>query len=168
MATNKLVWSDQDKARAWVAIQANDGNKARASRDTQIPHATITLWTRAWEKDGGPPAGVLKYVQSMGEDFTTRMELARSMTMDRLVEIVPNITNAQQAAVIIGILSDKIDRVRNAKIPPAAPAPVSLEQVQGQVGEWLIVAIRRRRGYHRVNRCRTSPQRIAVVGGDDT
>jgi len=169
--TGARLWSDQDKARVWVAVEANEGNKARAARDAQVPPATVSKWFREWERAGGPPESVLKYVHSMSEDFTTRMELARSMTMDRLVEIIPNVTNAQQAAVIIGILSDKIDRVRNAKIPPPAPAPVSLEQVQGQVGEWLIEAVakaaQRRVDTIESTAVEQAEPALAVVGGDD-
>lgn len=165
------LFGDTDRARAWVALEANDQSATRAARDCGINRRTIAKWQVEWKKAGGPPAGVLKYVQSMSEDFTVRMELARSMTMDRLIEIVPNVTNAQQAAVIIGILSDKIDRVRNAKVPAAAPPPASLEQVQGQVGEWLIEAVakaaQRRVDTVESTAVEQAPKALAVVGTGD-
>lgn len=139
---HRSYWTDADKARVWVCLEANEGNLKRTSDDTNIPRTTIRDFVKEWERNGGqPPASVMRIVRSAREDFVSRMEVARAMTMDRLIEIIPEIKNAQQAATVIGILDDKITRAKNVRIPSEAPEPASLEQVQDQVGQWLLGAV---------------------------
>lgn len=135
------AYSDAEKARVWISLEANEGNQARTADDCNMPLATVHSWVKAWRTAGGPPDSVLKVVRSAREDFVSRMEVARAMAMDRLVEIIPDIKNAQQAATVIGILDDKISRARNVRVPEVPPTPASLDQVQEQVGQWLLDGI---------------------------
>lgn len=143
----------------------------RASADTGVPRTTIAEFRRQW-KDG-LPADIARAVRAVQEDFVHRMELARSLAMDRLTEIIPNITNAQQAATVIGILDDKIARARNVRVPDEKATPASLEEVQGQVGDWLLEAVEKaaRRRVDTVESTATeqadTPALVAASQGDE-
>jgi transposase-like protein len=140
---NRRYWTDEDHARIYVALQANEGHVAKTAREVGIPYETVKKEVAKWKRqnDGFPPDAVMQIVHGVRDDFVVRMEVARSAALGRLSEIIPNMSNAQQAATVVAILDDKIARAKNVRIPEPAPAPQGMEEIQGQVGEWLIEAV---------------------------
>lgn len=107
-------YSSEDKARAYVVLQTNEGNLKRTARDTGIPEPTIRRWRNEWES-GGPPS--LELVEAAVVEHVTAQEEVRDLSLQRIKERLQSEDKKEQGtlpqlATVYGILTDKIDRAR--------------------------------------------------------
>lgn len=121
MAASKKrrTYDDTDKARAIVVLTANGGNKSRTARDLGIPLPTLRTWIREWDKQGGePPATVTELVPEVKDAFLEKAEKIRTDVLDKIESVIPDATikNLTPLATTLGILTDKIDKIRGVDV----------------------------------------------------
>lgn len=102
----KRIYSDEDKAAVFIALEVNQGNIARTSRDTGIPQSTVRDWKGEWETEGVPEALRAQATES-ADEFVSVMKRLR-MRAAQLMEGNLHEAKPNQLAVILGILDDKI------------------------------------------------------------
>lgn len=107
-------YTAEDKAKALVMVAMNDGNELKTSRELGIPLNTIRYWLRQ-EREGKTSTTVMQLkhqvVSRVFADTSTRI---RSKALDRLELMLDDEDqkfNPQQLATIVGILTDKLDRI---------------------------------------------------------
>lgn len=105
----RATYSEDDKARVYVVLLANDGNVKRTSRETGVPENTVRRWKKQFEKDG-PPAE--EKVEEAASDFLEEADTVRFMALRRIKELIPESNKIGELNTTVGILTDKIDRVR--------------------------------------------------------
>lgn len=110
----RATYSAEDKARAYVILQTNEGNLKRTARDTGIPEPTIRRWRNEWAAEGAPP---LDMIEEVVTDYVGQMESTRDLSLQRIKErlesdSVKDQGTLPQLATVFGILTDKIDRAR--------------------------------------------------------
>lgn len=113
----RATYSAEDKARAYVVLQANEGNLKRTARDTGIPEPTVRRWRNEWASGGPPP---LDEVEKAASDYVSTAETVRDLSLQRIKErLESDSVKAQgtlpQLATVFGIVTDKIDRARGLK-----------------------------------------------------
>lgn len=109
---NRATYTQEDKARVYVVLSANDGNVKRTARETGMPESTVSRWKREFAKE--PPSTEL--VETAVSDFVgeaddLRMQGLKALKgkLDLLIQN-PKDVNVGQVTTMIGILTDKIDR----------------------------------------------------------
>ena len=109
-------YSEQDIARIYVALSANDGNIQRASKDTGIPESTIRRWRDEFKEKGPPSTDALE--AAVG-DFVEEAETVRGMALDVIKRKVEWLRKAPEDKIkvaelvtLVGVLDDKITRVK--------------------------------------------------------
>lgn len=107
---SRATYSDADKARAYVALQANEGNVKRTARDLRIPVSTLRLWRNEW-RDIGPPNLDDPIVQAEITDFIENAERIRNKALMEIENKIPSGSLAQLSTVV-GVLDDKITRAK--------------------------------------------------------
>lgn len=110
----RATYSAEDKARAYVVLQTNEGNLKRTARDTGIPEPTIRRWRNEWAS-GGPPD--LDMVEKAAIDYVSEAEKVRDLSLQRIRERLESSSvkvqgTLPQLATVFGIVTDKIDRAR--------------------------------------------------------
>lgn len=110
----RATYSAEDKARAYVVLQTNDGNLKRTARDTGIPEPTIRRWRNEWAEGGPPP---VEQVEQAATDYLSEAERVRDLSLRRIKERlesdnVKDQGTLPQLATVYGIVTDKIDRAR--------------------------------------------------------
>jgi len=110
----RATYSADDKARAYVVLQTNEGNLKRTARDTGIPEPTIRRWRNEWAAEGPPP---LDSIQEAATDMIGEAEKVRDLSLKRIRERlesdnVKDQGTLPQLATVYGIVTDKIDRAR--------------------------------------------------------
>ncbi|MDE2098590.1 MAG: transposase [Patescibacteria group bacterium] len=105
----RAAYSDQDKARVYVALTANNGNVKRTVRDTGIPESTVRNWKREFEKN--PPPQDQVEAELSGGDYISDLEQTRNEALATLRRKIPAM-NGSQLGVVFGILEDKLTRAR--------------------------------------------------------
>lgn len=104
----KRTYSDEQRANVYFALQVNNDNIARTSRDTGVPEATVRDWRATWERDGVPPE-VLNVSENIATDFVEAAEEVRDLALDELRrQIVAGEVKAAQLIATVGVLEDKI------------------------------------------------------------
>lgn len=101
-------WTDEDRAAVQLALTVNDGNVERTTRDTGIPAQTVRDWKRKWAREGPPVVVADKAVDQAG-DFVAKAVAIREKALALLEERLGDIKNPKDYAVIIGILTEKIN-----------------------------------------------------------
>lgn len=110
----RATYTAEDKARAYVILQTNEGNLKRTARDTGIPEPTIRRWRNEWASQGAPP---LDMIEEAATDMVTEAEKVRDLSLQRIRERlesdnVKDQGTLPQLATVFGIVTDKIDRAR--------------------------------------------------------
>lgn len=104
----RTTYSDEDLARLYVSLTANEGNVKRTARDTGIPESTVRSWKQKWETDGPPSYGEVEVAVS---DFTTDAERVRNKALASIEEKIPG-AKVGELTTLVGVLDDKIMRAR--------------------------------------------------------
>lgn len=107
-------YTPEDRARAYVVLQTNEGNLKRTARETGIPEPTIRRWRNEWA-EGGPPN--LDLVEAVVVEHVEAMEEVRNLALLRIRERLESPDKKDQGTLpqlgtVYGILTDKIDRAR--------------------------------------------------------
>jgi len=144
----KSQHSEEDKARVFVCLRANQGNVKRTARDTGIHPATVRRWKLAWEENEDTAPDV-SLVALEATDFVSDAERVRNKALIQLERKIPDATPSALVAVV-GMLSDKIALVRGlattrVEHTHTLPAPEELQElVQGFVKGAVMAANERR------------------------
>jgi transposase-like protein len=101
-------YTDEDKARVFVVLGANDGNVKRTARETGIPENTVRRWRDEWKKEG-PPS--VEHVEEAVGDFVNDAERVRNKALLAIEKKIPD-AKVSELNNTVGILTDKIDRAR--------------------------------------------------------
>lgn len=104
----KTTYSDDDLARLYVALTANEGNVKRTARDTGVPESTVRMYKRKWESEGPPP---IEGVEEAVEAFAVRAERVRDKALDAIEDKIPN-GKIGELTTLVGVLDDKITRAK--------------------------------------------------------
>lgn len=104
----RRIFTDEDKARAYVVLTANQDNIKRTARDTGIAESTLRDWKREWA-DGGPPD--MGLVAEAADDFMHDAERVRHKALAQLEKKLPDATPSALVATV-GMLTDKIAMAR--------------------------------------------------------
>jgi transposase-like protein len=105
-------YTEEDKARVFVLLQANDGNVKRTARESGLPENTVRRWRNEFN-DEGPPS--TEMVEQAASDFVATAERIRNKALDWAEEMI----DQRDAKVkmndlnnLAGTLQDKIDRAK--------------------------------------------------------
>jgi transposase-like protein len=134
-----MAYTEQDKARVYVVLAANEGIVKRTARETGVPEQTVRRWRDEWEKNGPPSTDE---VESAVGDFVGDADELRFLGLQALrgkLELLiktPKDVNVAQVTTLVGILTDKIDRARGLDIRRPENEPQSLNA--GQIRELLV------------------------------
>lgn len=107
--SGRATYTEQDKARVYVALTANDGNVKRTARETGVPENTVRRWKKEFETS--PPAQEAVEVELMSGDYVGQLETVRNEALAALRKKIPSMSG-QQLAVAYGILEDKLTRAK--------------------------------------------------------
>lgn len=144
----RRAYTDEDKAKALVVLTANGGNKAMTAREIDIPLPTLRTWIREWEKeDVGPPASVTALMPVVQAEFLEKAERVQLQLIDKIEELIPEagIKNLTPLATTLGILTDKIDKIRGVNVHRPEELRVVLptaEEAAGFVSSFLEAALK--------------------------
>jgi transposase-like protein len=120
----RRVYTDEDKAAAFVVWKANSNNVKRTARETGVPISTVRRWTLEWEREGPPDTSLVEVAVG---DFLSDAERVRHKALNALEEKIPDATPSALVATV-GMLTDKIHVVKGIatsrqetvhKLPPA-------------------------------------------------
>ena len=103
-----MAWSDDDKASALAALDANGGNVSTTSRQTGVPRATLTEWSQ-----GRYTNRQVSENRQIKKDCLADMleDLARQMigaARDKVVD-----ASLKDTMVSVGVSIDKMQLLRN-------------------------------------------------------
>lgn len=104
----KRTYSDDDLAKLYVALTANEGNVKRTARDTGVPESTVRMYKKEWEAEG-PPS--LEGVEQAVEAFTERAERVRDKALEAIEGKIPT-GKIGELTTLVGVLDDKITRAK--------------------------------------------------------
>lgn len=108
----RTTYTDDELARLYVALTANEGNVKRTARDTGVPESTVRKYRDQWEREGPPHVGD---VESAVADFTTNAERVRDKALLAIEEKIPG-AKVGELTTLVGVLDDKIQRARGLAI----------------------------------------------------
>ena len=133
----KSQHSDEDRARVFVCLRANNGNVKRTARDTGMHPATVRRWKLAWDEDESTHPDVSS-IAAEAADFLGEAERVRDKALRELERKIPSATPSALVAMV-GMLTDKVALVRGlattrVEHTHVLPAPEDLQElVQGFV-----------------------------------
>lgn len=108
----RATYTEEDKARIFVVLAANDGNVKRTARETGVPVGTIRSW-RAQFEENPPDTSALEIAVG---DFVDEAKSLRKLGLEALrkkVELLvksPGDVKVAELTTLVGVLTDKIDR----------------------------------------------------------
>lgn len=128
----RATYTEEDKARVFVALTANGGNIKRTSRETETPENTVRRWKHQWEAEGPPPEEV---VASAVTNFATDAERVRNKALLEIERKLPEAKVGELNAVV-GTLTDKINLIMGLATSRqehvmALPSPDELRAILG-------------------------------------
>lgn len=145
---NRTTYTDDELARLYVALTANEGNVKRTARDTGVPESTVRKYKKQWETEGPPQA--TEAVEKAVTDFTVDAERVRNKALLSIEEKIPG-AKVGELTTLVGVLDDKIMRARGLavgrvehvhKLPPAE----EIKAVLGAVFQGSLEAAAQREG----------------------
>lgn len=108
MAT-KAKYTDDDRARVFLALSVHEGNVKRTARETQIPVTTIRNWKNEWEKNP-PSTEIAIRIEEQAEQFVVDAVRIRDKALLAFEQKVESgEATAAQLMTGVGILTDKIN-----------------------------------------------------------
>jgi transposase-like protein len=108
----RTTYTDDELARLYVALTANEGNVKRTARDTGVPESTVRKYRDQWEREGPPNVGE---VEAAVTDFTADAERVRNKALASIEEKIPG-AKVGELTTLVGVLDDKIQRARGLAI----------------------------------------------------
>lgn len=137
----RRVYTDEDRARVFVALTVNDGNVKRTARDVDVPVATVRMWKKDWE-NSPPDPEIMDSVATQVEQFVSDATRARDKALREWeAKVDAGEVGAKDLMVGVGILTDKINlakglatsRTESARpaIDPATIRELAAGAVQG-------------------------------------
>lgn len=135
----RRIYTDEERASAYVVYTANGGNLKRTARDTGLPVSTLRDWVREWEEDGPPD---MSLVAELSGEFISDAERVRGKALAELERKIPDAT-ASALVATVGMLTDKINlskglaTSRSETVQALPPA----EEIATALGAALVGAI---------------------------
>jgi transposase-like protein len=141
-STVRTTYSDEDKARAYVVLAANDGLVKRAARELTMPENTLRRWRDEWQKNG-PPV-IDEEIQQAVTDYVSGMITARDTAVDviqlklNLLKQDPKSAKLAELSTVVGVLDDKISRAKGldsgkrVDVHHHLPSPDELRSLMGE------------------------------------
>lgn len=144
--SGRTTYTEQDKARVYVVLTANDGNIKRTARETGVPESTVRNFKREFETN--PPSAEAVETEVVSGDYVTELETVRREVLTALRKEIPHM-KGQQLAVTLGILDDKLTRARGLATERTEhvhtlPSPEELALAGQMLASGAIEAARRR------------------------
>lgn len=139
--------SEADRAKAYVALEANNGSVKAASRDTGFPESTVRRW-RDQFKTQGPPN--MESVEAAIGDFSKDADRVRGKALAALEQQIDSgQAKARELITIVGVLDDKVTRARGLATSRtehtlALPSADDLRAVLGPAVQAALDAAQRR------------------------
>jgi transposase-like protein len=141
----RRIYTDEDRARAFVVYTTNKGNIKRSVRDLgNIPESTLRGWVREWDENGPPDVST---VAEVAGEFVTDATRVRDKALIELENKLPTAKPSELVATI-GMLSDKINMAKGLatsrsetvhQLPPA-------EDIAKALGSALQAALQAAKG----------------------
>jgi transposase-like protein len=104
----RKVYTDEQKAAAYVALQVNNNHVRRASKDSGVPESTIRDWNKVWAVDG-PEPGLLDVAERIVGDFIDEAVEVRDLALQSLKRsIQTGELRDDKLITVVGVLEDKI------------------------------------------------------------
>lgn len=97
------MYTEDERARAYIVFATNNGNMRRTSRDTAIPVSTLHKWAADW--DINPPD--VADIEAAAGDFLDSAKRVRDAALLELERKLPKAT-ASALVATVGMLQDKI------------------------------------------------------------
>jgi len=137
----RTQFSDEDKARLYTALAANDWNVKRTARETGFSISTVRRYRDKFKSN--PPSTEL--VQAAVGEFVDDAERIRNLALAKLEEAIKSgDIKPRELVTTIGVLDDKITRAKG--LPTHRTENVSTfpdRQELGQMlGEFMVGAIK--------------------------
>ncbi len=129
----KGVYTDEDKARAYVVWKASKENISATARETGYPAQTIRDWRNIWEREGPPDPELVDTAVSV---FVDDVERVRNKALSLLDARMHQIKNPKDLATVFGILDDKV-RLARGLATSRSESVQSLPNPQ-QLGELMV------------------------------
>ena len=105
----KRTYSERDRAAVYVALQINDGNVLRSSRETGVPEQTVREWKKKFETD--PPD--LETTEAAASDFVEKAEEVRDLLLSEYLKALKaGKINPDKMPIHIGIFTDKVNLLK--------------------------------------------------------
>jgi transposase-like protein len=100
-------YSDEDRARLFVALSVHKGNVKRVTRETGIPESTVRRLKKEFETN--PPPSAL--VENYSDAFVNEASVVRDMALYEMRKKIPDAKLGELNAVV-GTLTDKINTAK--------------------------------------------------------
>lgn len=110
MASERRVYTDDDKALGYLHLSMTDGNIMRAARDSGISESTIRRWKTEWDRDGVPPE-VHDLAMMDAGSFVADAERVRGKALRAIESKIPT-AKVAELITTVGVLDDKIMRAK--------------------------------------------------------
>lgn len=132
LVAGRSQFTDEDRARVFTTLAANEGNVKRTARDLGMAPSTVRKWRDQWQQDGPPEP---ELVEEALADFVADAERVRNKALgviERKLDQTPETIKVSELNVTVGVLSDKIDRAKGLAQPrgDGAPGLVQADQVR--------------------------------------
>lgn len=105
----RATYTEADKARVFVALEANGHNIKRTSRQENIPESTVRRWKEEWAEGINLPE--VDAVSAATDDFVVRAEEVRDEALAMLRSKLRDARVGELNAVV-GTLTDKLASAR--------------------------------------------------------
>lgn len=135
-------YTAEDKAKALALVVMNDGNELKSSRELNIPLGTIRYWLKQ-EREGKSSKTVIQLKQQVvSRAFADTSVRIRTKALDRLELMLDDPDqkfNPQQLATVVGILTDKLDRINTLTMThtESSTEPIDESAVAERLGHFL-------------------------------
>jgi transposase-like protein len=128
----RTQFSDEDKARLYTALAANDWNVKRTARETGFSISTVRRYRDKFQSE--PPSTEL--VEAAVGEFVDDAEKIRNLALQKLeAKIKEGDISARDLVTTIGVLDDKITRAKG--LPTSRTENVSAFPSREELGELL-------------------------------
>lgn len=108
MAT-KAKYTDDDRARVFLALSVHQGNVKRTARETQIPVSTIRSWKADWEKNPPSTEVAVRIEEQAGQFVNDAIRIRDKALLAFEQKVESGDITAAQLMTGVGILTDKIN-----------------------------------------------------------